>query len=745
MDEKYNGIASVIVDQAVGKLLDYGIPAHFAGILRKGARVEVPIRGKPCGGYVYDIKEKSEFPSVKPILKILSDGELISKESFELALWISRYYMAPLSQVLKSMTPASIRKNIKPKEQLYVMRKMTREELRVITEGLRNKNSAQAAVLDVMLKVNKGILLTELLEATEGSRSPVDSLVKKGYLAVDLVRVDRSPLINEDYFRTQPKKLNGDQALAYTKILTSLENHQFETHLLHGVTGSGKTEIYLQAIEKALSMGKGTIMLVPEISLTAQTIHRFRSRFEVRIAILHHRLSDGERYDTWHSIRNGEAKIVIGARSAIFSPVQNLGLIIVDEEHEPTYKQTDESPCYNARDVAVMRGKLSKSSVILGSATPSLESYYNVKTGKYTLSNLHLRAENAVHPTVTIVDMKKEFEKAKGFTIFSELLLDGIKKRQAQGEQSILFLNRRGYHTTLLCQACREPVKCEHCDVSLTFHQDENALSCHLCGFTLKPPPTQCPKCKCDKTMKYKGVGTELVEKSLHAIFPDIRTIRLDADTTKHTGSHSKLLRDFGTGKADVLIGTQMIAKGLHFTEVTLVGVLNSDSSLNIPDFRASETTFQLITQVAGRAGRGVTPGEVIIQTCMPENSTIQHAANNDFHAFYAEEIAIREMFKYPPFHGMVKIMFSGPHQQDVRESALKFRQMVISHFPKDYQIHPVLPSAHARIKDHFRFQFLIRGPNVTVITRILEKLTENTKLPSSVRRLIDVNPLSTC
>ena len=744
MSQEYCGYASVIVDQAVGKTLDYGIPADMSGGICKGIRVEVPVRGRPCGGYVFEVKDKSEFSSVKPISKILSDCELITKDSFELALWISRYYLAPLNQVLKSMMPATIRKKIKPKEQLYVMRKMTRDELREITVELRNKNPAQAAVLDVMLQVNKGILLTELLEATEGSRSPVESLVKKGCLSVDTIRIDRSPLVNEDYFKTHSKTLNDEQKIAFKKIIDSMENSRFETHLLHGVTGSGKTEIYLQAIDKALSMGKSAIMLVPEISLTAQTIHRFRSRFENRIAILHHRLSDGERYDAWYAIRNGEAKIVIGARSAIFSPAQNLGLIIVDEEHESSYKQTDEGPCYHARDVAVMRGKLTDSTVILGSATPSLESFYNAKNGKYTLSTLHARAENAVHPDIIVVDMRKEFDKAKGFTPFSEKLLDGIKKRHAVGEQTILFLNRRGYHTTVFCQACQEAIKCTHCDVSLTFHKNENTLACHLCGYTLNPPPANCPKCKSDKTMKYKGIGTELVEKSLLAIFPDIRTLRLDGDTTRHVGSHQKLLREFGTGKADVMIGTQMIAKGLHFPEVTLVGVLNSDNSLNIPDYRSSETTFQLINQVSGRAGRGVLPGEVIIQTCMPENSTIVHASNNDYYGFYNEEVAVREMFKYPPYQSMVKILFTGKHQQETREAALKYRQQIIPYLSNEYQLHPVLPGVHSKIKDHYRFQFIIRGPNITTITRTLGKINETLVRSSSVKMLIDVNPLTT-
>ena len=400
----------------------------------------------------------------------------------------------------------------------------------------------------------------------------------------------------------------------------------------------------------------GAIMLVPEISLTTQTIERFRSRFQKKIAVLHHRLSPGERFDQWHSIRKGESSIVIGARSAIFSPIQNLGLIIIDEEHEQTYKQTDTSPCYNARDVAVMRGKLCNIPVVLGSATPSIESFFNTQQKKYVLSKLTDRIEKCL-PTVTIIDMKKELE--KGHTIFSDLLLSEIKNRHKKGEQSILFLNRRGYNTSLLCKKCGNVISCPNCDISLSYHKSINTLSCHLCNHSL-PPPNHCPSCH-SETIKYTGIGTEQVENTLHAIMPEIRTIRMDGDTTKHKGSHDRLFRHFRTGKADVLIGTQMISKGLHFPAVTLVGILNSDASLNLPDFRASEQTFQIITQVSGRSGRGPLPGNVIIQSFMTDNHTIQTSAKQDFELFYNTEIQSRQFFQYPPYVRMVKITFTGP------------------------------------------------------------------------------------
>lgn len=733
--------ASVILDVYLDKMLEYGITEEQLHQAQIGAQVEVMLRGKPRTGYILALKDHSSFSPVLPIRRIMTESDIIPPDLCELAFWMAKYYCCSFYQVIKVIMPASIRKNMQPKQQLFVMRGRTREELKKICEDIRNKHSAQAAVLDVMLKVKKGILLTELLENTKGTRSPVDTLAKKGHLIVDIVRIDRSPLIKEEYFQTKPKNLNEDQTESLSKIKKSIELSTFETHLLYGVTGSGKTEVYLQAINKALEMNKGTIMLVPEISLTAQTIERFRSRFEGKIAILHHRLSQGERVDEWHRISQGEAKIVIGARSAVFSPIVNLGLIIVDEEHEQSYKQNEEAPCYHARDIAVMRGKMTNSTVILGSATPSLESYYNTQIQKYNLSILNSRADSASIPKVTIVDMNREFEKFKGLTSFSDPLLSAIKKRHSVGEQTILFLNRRGYHTTLFCIPCAEPMQCNHCDVALTFHLGDNSLACHLCGFRLSPPPSKCIKCHSPNPMKYRGVGTEHVEKALHAIFPDIRTTRVDADTTRHKGSHQKLLREFGSGKSDVLIGTQMIAKGLHFPSVTLVGVLNSDASLNIPDFRASETVFQLITQVSGRAGRGVIPGEVIIQTCMPENSTINLASNQDYKKFYEEEIEIRRMFNYPPFTNLVKVAFTGIDQQKTQYAAECVRQKLIQNLPSTYELNPVIPAGHAKVKDNYRFQFLIKGPSISVIAKAFTQIPE---LPGRIRMLIDIHPTST-
>jgi primosomal protein N' (replication factor Y) len=734
--------AAVILELAINKTLDYRIPESLRHLATKGSRVLAPVRGVMRAGYIFELKSEPEVAKVSELSDVLSPEPLLTPELFELAIWIASYYCAPLSSVLKTVLPSSVRGKASVKQQLFVSRAVTRDQMANTCSALRAKNPAQASVLDVMLQVTRGMLLTELLEESDSSRASIYALVKKGLLRMGPVQIDRSPLVDEEYIKTKPKKLTTEQQTALDRIQQAMDRTCFETHLLHGVTGSGKTEVYLQAISHALNAGKGAIVLVPEISLTPQTVERFRSRFDDSIAVLHHRLSHGERHDEWHRIQRGDARIVIGARSAIFSPMPNLGVIIVDEEHEASYKQTDSTPCYHARDVAVMRGKLTGCPVILGTATPCLESYHNAQSGRYILSTLKARADHATIPQVAIVDMMQERD--RGESTFSRALLDGIAKRHAQGEQVILFLNRRGYHTSLMCQTCRKVIECEHCDTALTFHKSEQSLCCHLCGFQLSPPPSVCPYCRQANTLRFRGLGTQQLEKALHAIFPDIRSIRMDADTTKHKGSHQKLLRDFGSGKADVLIGTQMIAKGLHFPQVTLVGILNCDTALNIPDFRASEQVFQIVTQVAGRSGRGAMPGEVVIQTLMPENRTIHLAARQDYETFFAEELEIRRLFGYPPFSQLAKILFTGGKEPNVAKAAEAFRQQLIVRLPESYEINPLLPAGHAKIKDRYRFQFLVKGPKGTLLSRAIEDLQKSHKTPKEIHVLIDINPLYT-
>lgn len=736
-------IASVILELSVQKPLDYIIPPELAQLITRGSAVEIPLRGKLRRGYVNEIKNTTEAKRPLPIHRLISPEPPLTDELFQLAIWISKYYICPLGRVLKTILPAGVRNNTHIKMQHYIMRAINREEMRTLCEELRNKAPQQAKVLDVMLQVRKGILQSELIEASQAPASSIKSLIEKGALILDIVRSDSAFLSDQEYFKVLPKKLRQEQELALEKINSNIESNTFGAHLLFGVTGSGKTEVYLQAIEQALKLNKGVIMLVPEIALTEQTIERMRCRLQTPVAVLHHRLSDGERSEAWDKIKKGESRVAIGARSAIFCPMPALGLIIVDEEHEQSYKQQDDSPCYQARDVAVLRAKINNATIILGSATPSLESYQNALTNKYTLSKLSDRGKSATLPQVTVVDMKREYEKAKGITYFSDLLLTKIKERMERKEQTILFLNRRGFHTLLTCKTCGKPVMCKHCDTKLTFHKNSNQVMCHLCG-NEGPPPHCCPSCNAQAMIKYQGVGTEKIETMLHGIFPGINTLRIDADSTRHKGTLEIKLQEFRSGKADVLIGTQMIAKGLHFPEVTLVGVLNCDSTLNIPDFRAQEQVFQLITQVAGRSGRSSSPGEVIVQTSLPEHSTIQHAAKQDFEAFFNEEVVTRSTFGFPPFTHIVKFTFSGKDENKVIEAASLYQNTIQTKLPSNYICHPVIPAAHVKIKDAFRYQFLIRGPTVGPIRLAIEYAESKALPPASISRFIDVDPSST-
>lgn len=734
--------AKVILDRAPIRPLDYGIPEEFLPRLRVGMRVTVPVRNQLRKGTVLTLEKSSSFEQVYPIYELLSDKDVLTEDLFLLADFISRYYCTPLSKATSCILPSSVRKDTKELAKAYIQRGISLPKLRELTSELRHKRPKQAEVLDILLEHPKGLFLTDLLNMPRITLSPVKTLVKQGILIKESLAIDRSLLEDEEFFQLPPKELNEEQQQVFSAISEDIEVSKFHTHLIYGITGSGKTEVYMQLIQKALDRGKGIIVLVPEIALTTQTIERFKSRFTTRIAILHHRLSDGERVDAWHRIRKGEIPIVVGARSAIFSPIPNLGLIIVDEEHEMSYKQIEDTPSYHARDVAIKRAQLTNSVVVLGSATPSIESMYNAKQGKFTLHTIHQRAGNAQRPKITIIDMKHECEK-QGPTLFSDPLLSRIEKNLKEGSQTILFLNRRGYFTCQVCTECHEPLKCRHCDVSLTYHKSQNYLSCHICDYTIDATVEVCPHCKCKETLKYRGPGTEQVERAIHAIFPTVRTLRMDRDTTKHKGSHDKLFKAFKSGKADVLIGTQMIAKGLHFPNVTLVGVLNGDSSFHIPDYRSNESVFQLITQVAGRAGRGEMPGEVVIQTFLPDHPIIQLASKEDYEAFYQSEIEERKLFVYPPFSRLAKVIFSGPDPQKVEKFAQKYHGALQKQLsPKRHQLLPLSPCGYAKIKDRHRFQLIIKSIAMMELSQILQNIT--LYRPRSISLHIDIDAIST-
>ncbi|HLB52145.1 MAG TPA: primosomal protein N' [Chlamydiales bacterium] len=547
-------------------------------------------------------------------------------------------------------------------------------------------------------------------------------------------------LLEAEFFQSPPKVLNSEQKLCLEKVIVSLQKGTFSAHLIQGVTGSGKTEIYLQAIEEARRLKKGALFLVPEISLTSQTIERIRSRFSEKIAVLHHKRSQGERNEAWKKLGSGEISIAIGARSALFAPIPHLGLIIVDEEHDSSYKQSEEAPCYHARNVAIMKAHLESATILLGSATPSIESRYNAEIKKYTFHTLTQRATSASLPTIRIIDMKEAQKRNGGFTHFSDVLLRGIEERVKKGEQTLLFLNKRGYHRLQLCAECRTHIQCPHCDLSLTFHREANELICHLCGFH-RPPPTSCPSCGSRETLQFKGFGTEHVERSLHAVFPDIRTLRMDRDTTQKKESHEELFKQFRSHKADVLIGTQMVAKGFHFPAVTLVGVLNADGALQIPDFRSSESLFQLLIQVAGRAGRADLNGEVILQTYLPEHPVIRLAASQNYDAFYHQEIEERRLFHYPPFVHLIKCIFSSSQAAKAQEAAeMTYAELAKKSFPHT-QLLPPAPAGHPKVKDFYRFQFLIKMENRSVSEEITKYLSSLRFSETQIK--IDVDPLS--
>jgi primosomal protein N' (replication factor Y) len=654
---------------------------------------------------------------------------------------MARYYCCPLQRVLKHLTPPSIRKNVRPKISFRIRLAISHADAINLCCRLRLKQAAQATVLEAILSSERLLVVADLIRDLNISRSSVASLVKKKVICLEPIADDL--VVEEDFFQTKPKILTEEQADCLAKIQQSLIQGSFAAHLIHGVTGSGKTEIYLQAIQHTLDLGRSAILLVPEIALTSQTIERFRARFGLKLAILHHRRSFGERTEAWESLRSGKVKIAIGARSAVFSPAQNVGLMIIDEEHDGSYKQTEEMPTYHARDVAVMRAKMENAVVVLGSATPSLESFYNAQTGKYILSSLRSRPTAAPMPKVQIVDMKKAMDKAGCFTHFSQELLDAIKDRTSKGEQTLLLLNRRGFHRMQFCADCRHIVKCPHCDLSLTFHRSSNELRCHLCNY-LAPPYRECPNCRSPSSLEFRGFGTEHVERSLHAVFPEIRTLRMDRDTTRSKESHDKLFQQFRAHKADVLIGTQMIAKGFHFPSATLVGVLNADSALQIPDYRAAETVFQLLTQVAGRAGRAELSGEVILQTFLPDHPLIRLAAEQDFTTFYLQEIEERRLFSFPPFCRLIKIVFYGQNETQTRNAASAFYGQLQEKASQETQFLPVLPSGHPKIKDLYRFQFIIKTKEVRILSEQIASLRTRLILSCPVSILIDVDPIST-
>ncbi|SDF07680.1 replication restart DNA helicase PriA [Fontibacillus panacisegetis] len=616
----------------------------------------------------------------------------------------------------------------------------------------------QKEVLQFLLEVGMPLSLQEVLSTLRVTAGTVKKLEEKGYAVIEEVEVFRDPYQNRRFKGTEPLQRTPEQDVVYSRISAALDDRTFGTFLLHGVTGSGKTEVYLQTIERCISSERQAIVLVPEISLTPQMVERFKGRFGSKVALLHSRLSHGERYDEWRKIREGKVQVAIGARSAIFAPFRNLGLIVMDEEHETSYKQ-EETPKYHARDVAVHRARQHGAVVILGSATPSLESYYAARSqvdDKFApvLLEMKQRPSGSHLPAVHIVDMREELRDGNR-SMFSRALHAGIASRLERGEQTVLFLNRRGYSTFVMCRTCGYVAGCPDCDISLTYHQKSNNLRCHYCGYAT-PAPSVCPECGSEH-IRYFGTGTQRVEGELAKLFPGIRVVRMDVDTTSEKGAHEKLLKAFREKKGDVLLGTQMVAKGLDFPDVTLVGVIAADTALNLPDFRAAEKTFQLLTQVAGRAGRHQLPGEVFIQTYMPEHYSVVHASGHDYDSFVREELKYRKGLHYPPYSKLILVTLS--HEKlplllrmaenfagDIRLKAQRLGWYGnLDRFSSEaLDIMGPVASPIPRIKNRYRFQCMVKyrgSMDVVGLVREIALTTHHNLRDSSLQISIDVDP----
>lgn len=641
-----------------------------------------------------------------------------------------------------------INTGIGKKYEKFVKRVFDKDKVTEIIDSL-NKNAVKQIEVIKLLNDVEYIKLKELMIKTNCSYSTIKSLFLKGLIEILDINVDRRPI--KEYIPPYKKvSLTEHQKLCIDTIINDISKDNINKFLIHGVTGSGKTEVYLQLIEKMLSQDKDSIVLVPEISLTPQTVERFVGRFGNKVAILHSRLSIGERYDEWRKIKEGKVKIVVGARSAVFAPFNNLGLIIIDEEHENSYKSSM-NPKYSTIEVAEKRCDLENAALVLGSATPSIETYYRAKKGDFKLLEMPTRANKTKMPSIEIVDMKKELEKGNK-SILSESLFKAIKDNLHNKKQTILFLNRRGFSTFISCRKCGYVVKCSECDISMTYHLDNNVLKCHYCGLSVKPP-TICPECG-SRYIKHFGIGTQKVEEYIKKIFPSAKVARMDVDNTTKKGSHERILKDVKNGEVDILIGTQMISKGLDFPNVTLVGIIAADISLNLPDFRAPERTFQLVTQVSGRAGRGDVEGKVILQTYEPEHYSILASKEHDYKKFYEMEIKIRKEFNYPPYTSIINIVLGSKDEIKLEEVSKEFYFCLVNDLERSFKkvrddlILGPNPAPIYKIRNNYRYQIMIkcRDEEIEIIKKILKNLVINKKNDKKYRNIkisIDINPTS--
>ncbi|PAB58864.1 primosomal protein N' [Anaeromicrobium sediminis] len=792
----------------------YEIPDHLADIVQKGSKVIVPFGkiNNIIEAYVLDIYENKEAPfkNTKKIKDVVEEDSILTKELIGLCKWMKEKYLCTYMEAIRCVIPRGsslkIKKEIQLNEENYInyntnskieqhiidylkekgkstytnliknvkyksiyepLKRLENRKIITITEKLirdakelstkiveiqdinyENLNKRAKKQIEIMdyLKVHKRDTLNNLKKSIGLSNNgPINSLVEKNLIRVYEERKFRTVYDHVDKIKRHVN-LTEEQVKAINKVEPFLDKEKYKTFLIHGVTGSGKTEVYVDLINKVLKEGKEAIILVPEISLATQMIRRIKGVFGHVVGILHSRLSLGERLDEWEKIRKGHVKIVIGARSAIFSPFKNLGIIIIDEEHEYSYK-SENRPRYHTIEVAKFRAIKNQCPLILGSATPSIEAYYKAINKEYEKIELISRYNKKPLPKVTVVDMREEL-KMGNKSIFSQALYEELEKNVKNKKQSILFLNRRGHSTFISCRNCGYVLKCPKCDVSLTYHSKKGGVTCHYCGFKTSPPQI-CPECR-SKYIKYFGAGTEKIENMTKKLFPKAKIGRLDLDTTSKKGSMDNILESFKNGEIDILIGTQMVAKGLDFPNVTLVGVIAADISLNIPDFRSSERTFQLITQVAGRAGRGEDEGRVIVQTYSPEHFALQNAQNHDYTSFYNEEILMRKVANYPPYCNIVNIIFSGEDEREIIKVAQDFADRIKLNMnnekmSSDNEIYGPNPALISKVKLKHRWQLIIKTVDQNLIRGIINYVDTNFRRDERGRVLIsiDINPYS--
>ncbi|MBL4575941.1 MAG: primosomal protein N' [Opitutaceae bacterium] len=731
------------------KILHYRVPEHLAGKIPAGALVKVPVGHRFTLAVVYRVDVKADVPEsrLKSIVEAIYPMPVLTPDMVNLINWMVSYYGCKRESIIEAMIPSAVRlgKSALMEKTLSVAKKLKKEEL----AQLEKRAPAQYKVYQFLLQernpLKKGVVIGQL----KTSAAVIKSLVEKGIIAEEAERAERVAYDDEfskgEHVSSQAITLNEEQRSAVESVNKSLDEAAFVVHLLQGVTGSGKTEVYLNALQKALDMGGSVIFLVPEVALTPQTVGRLRSKLleqgTNKVVVWHSLLSDGERLDGWLALARGEARVVVGARSAIFAPLQNVKLIIVDEEHEPAYKQ-DEQPRYHGRDVAVYRAMLNKAVCLLGSATPSLESHLNVTNGKYLVNHLTKRVDDRKLPLIHVVDMRREIMKRRGLLTISDFLAEKIRERHEKREQIILFINRRGYSKSMICQECGYVAECRHCSVAMTYHRTDDCLHCHMCGAE-KKAPYHCPECKSD-AIRRRGIGTQKVEEVVQQIVPSARIVRMDADAMRKKNLFREILGDFRTGKIDILVGTQMLAKGLDFPNVTLVGLVDADISLHTPDFRANERTFQLMVQVAGRSGRGDLSGEVVVQTFTPHAMPIQFGRQADVVGFSEEEMSIRREFRYPPYRHLVQHLIRGPNPDKVSFLAEQWAKKVtaaIAEQSLDVELRGPVPCAIEKIKDSYRFQIWYFTNQVTRLVALLSELQKDFIWSDDVTHVLDVDP----